>query len=207
MARGVETSCISAHEEPDPDSMLLVRSASEPEAYGLFYRRNVDALLGWLYRQALDAEVAADLAAEVFAVAIEQRHRYDAARGPARAWLWGLAGVEVRRWRRDGVIADRARRRLGIPTLLVDDESIARVERLVDLSGVLARLRDHLDQLPVSERAALELRVFEELSYDDVASRLGCAPGAARVRVCRALARLRTLLDPADALVVSGGAE
>jgi RNA polymerase sigma-70 factor (ECF subfamily) len=197
----------TVHELLDPDSSLLVGSAAEPAVFAAFYRRNLDPLLAWLYRQTLDAEVAADLAGEVFAVAIEQRHRFDPGRGPARAWLWGLAGVELRRWRRDGIIAVKARRRLGIPVLVVDDDAIAHVERLLDLSAVIERLRAHLDELPAGERSALELRIFDELSYDEVAAKLGCAPGAARVRVSRALARLRVLLDPSDALVVSGGAE
>ena len=189
----------------DHDSALLLRSVEDPAAFATFYRRNRDSLLTWLYRQTLDAEVAADLAAEVFAVVVERRDRFDPGRGPARAWLWGLANVELNRWRRRGAIAERARRRIGMPVLAVDDEAISYVETLVDIGQVAERLRGHVHRLPDGERAALELRVFHDLPYTEVASRLGCAPGAARVRVSRALARLRDLMGPEDRLVLSGG--
>ena len=47
-----------------------------------------------------------------------------------------------------------------------------------------------LGQLPEHERDALELRVVDELSYDQVAERLAIRPAAARLRVSRALRRL-----------------
>jgi RNA polymerase sigma factor (sigma-70 family) len=191
----------------DVDSVLLLQSRNDPAAFVTFYRRNRDPLLAWLYRQTFDAEVAADLVAEVFAVVIERRDRFDPHKGPARAWLWGVAGVELARWRRRGAIAERARRRLGVPVLAVDDEAISHVESLVDIASIAAELRDHVGALPPGERAALELRVFHDLPYDEVAARLGCAPGAARVRVSRALSRLREKLDPGDTVVVTGGME
>jgi RNA polymerase sigma-70 factor (ECF subfamily) len=54
-------------------------------------------------------------------------------------------------------------------------------------------LTDALETLPDRERAALELRVLDELPYADVAARLGVRPAAARLRVSRALRRLSAL--------------
>jgi RNA polymerase sigma-70 factor (ECF subfamily) len=185
-------------DELDEDSSLLLRSAVEPTAFTHFYRRNRDDILAWLYSRTFDAEVAADLAAEVFATVIEQRSRFDPARGPARAWLWGIASVQLRQWHREGQAAERARRRLGMPVLAVSDEATAYVEALIDRQAALRELKEHLDTLPDGERAALELRIFYELPYNDIAAKLDCAPGAARVRVSRALARLRTRLETND---------
>ena len=47
-----------------------------------------------------------------------------------------------------------------------------------------------LERLPEHERHALELRVIDDLSYDQVAERLAIRPAAARLRVSRALRRL-----------------
>jgi RNA polymerase sigma-70 factor (ECF subfamily) len=47
-----------------------------------------------------------------------------------------------------------------------------------------------LEELPEHERDALELRVVDELSYDQVADRLAIRPAAARLRVSRALRRV-----------------
>ena len=53
-------------------------------------------------------------------------------------------------------------------------------------------LDEALDELPESQREAIRLRVVDDLSYDEVADRLGTTPAAARVRVHRGLSALRT---------------
>lgn len=191
----------------DHDTRLLLRSVSDPEAFAEFFRRNRDALLAWLYRQTLDAEVAADIAAESFAVVLAKRVRFRATKGAARGWLWGVAAIELRRWRRRGAVAERARRRSGIPILAVDDEAIAHVESLIDLREFVDASSRELEALPGGERAAVELRVLEGLSYDEVARRLNCHPGAARVRVSRGLGKLRTSLAAYDPAIFVAGPE
>ena len=73
--------------------------------------------------------------AEVFTVVIERRSRFDPDKGPARGWLWGIAGVELARWRRRGAVAERAGRRLGIPVLAHDDEALSQVENVVAIAS------------------------------------------------------------------------
>ena len=51
-----------------------------------------------------------------------------------------------------------------------------------------------LQSLAPHERRALELRVVDELSYDEVADRLSIRPAAARLRVSRALRRLASTI-------------
>lgn len=175
----------------DEDGDLLIRARIDSTAFGEFYRRNRDPLLAWLYREVMCPEVAADLAAETFATALEKLERFSPQRGTGRAWLWGIAGIQLRRWWRRGAVANRAQRRLGIPPLVVDDEAVAHIERLVDLEPAREALGEALTTLSQAERNAVELRVIKELSYDETATALGCTTGAARVRVSRGLAKLR----------------
>jgi RNA polymerase sigma factor (sigma-70 family) len=57
-----------------------------------------------------------------------------------------------------------------------------------------------LDELPEEQRDALRLRVVDDLDYSAVAEVLGTTPGAARVRVHRALGALRgRLTNPKEA--------
>ena len=44
--------------------------------------------------------------------------------------------------------------------------------------------------LPSEQREALELRVVQQLDYEEVAGALGCTQNAARLRVSRALRTL-----------------
>ena len=48
-----------------------------------------------------------------------------------------------------------------------------------------------VDQLPATAKGALRLRFVDDLSYDDIAARLGCSSAAARQRVSSAVRRLR----------------
>jgi RNA polymerase sigma factor (sigma-70 family) len=53
-----------------------------------------------------------------------------------------------------------------------------------------AAVADLLDQLPAAEREAVVLFYFEDLSADEIATRLGIRPGSARSRLCRGRRRL-----------------
>jgi RNA polymerase sigma factor (sigma-70 family) len=59
-------------------------------------------------------------------------------------------------------------------------------------------LHSAVQGLPSPQRRALELRVVQQLSYDEVAGELGCSQNAARLRVSRALRTLTSALNPAE---------
>jgi RNA polymerase sigma factor (sigma-70 family) len=52
---------------------------------------------------------------------------------------------------------------------------------------------DYLGRLRVEDRQVLELRFYQGLSHEDIASRLGITTGYARVRLCRALIALKAV--------------
>jgi RNA polymerase sigma factor (sigma-70 family) len=52
-------------------------------------------------------------------------------------------------------------------------------------------VRERLDDLPLDQREALELRVVHELDHDEIGERLSVSPVTARTRVHRALKALR----------------
>jgi hypothetical protein len=73
------------------DDDLLAATRVEPEAFAVFYRRHVEALLAYFARRTRDAELAADLTAETFSAALGGAHRHRPEKGPAIAWLYGIA--------------------------------------------------------------------------------------------------------------------
>jgi DNA-directed RNA polymerase specialized sigma24 family protein len=92
-------------------------------------------------------------------------------------------------------IENRARERLGVA--LAGEVGTAVVHESW-LDGLDADLREALASLGDGERRAVELRVFDELDYDEIAGRLGITNGAARVRVFRGLDRLRRVVTTAN---------
>jgi RNA polymerase sigma-70 factor (ECF subfamily) len=149
-------------------------------------------MLAYMARRVREPEVAADLTAEVFAAALADAPRFDAERGSAAAWLYGIAHHKLADARRTGVVEDRARRRLGIGALHVGEEDLERVRELASLDA--AALWAALAQLPAAEREAVHARIVEERPYAEIASEIATSPLVVRKRVSRGLTRLRTLL-------------
>jgi RNA polymerase sigma-70 factor (sigma-E family) len=84
-----------------------------------------------------------------------------------------------------------------LPDSPVDDGTAAADARLA--------LHAALAELPPADRAVLVLRYLEDLSVDEVASRMGVSPGAVRNRSQRALERIRGVVDPSPALRKDAG--
>lgn len=187
---------------------MLLQARRDPEAFGVFFTRNCDVLLAHFCRLTLSADVAADLTSETFAKALIKMGHFDPALGSARMWLYGIARHQYLGWVRSGAVEHRARQRLRMRPIPPDDESLARIESLVDARALRDDLTTALEALSVLDRRAVELRVLRECSFEVVAAELGCSEGAARVRVSRALASLRRawtgptseVSEPADGL-------
>lgn len=75
---------------------------------------------------------------------------------------------------------------------------------MIDFGTVGRRLSGALAELPRGYREAVVYRVLDEMSYDDIANRLGCSPAAARTRVSRGLAALARLLASDNPRVTTG---
>ena len=176
------------------EQALLAAARSSAERFAEFYRHFERSILGFFVGATGRPELAADLAAETFARALESIGSYDPMRGRADQWLFGIArnvlGVSYRHGRVDAA----ARERLGLPKLILDDHAAETIARLsLDRSAMLA-----LAELPAEQRRAIEARVLEERDYREIAGELRCSEAVVRQRVSRGLRTLRTRLtgDP-----------
>lgn len=168
------------------DATLIERSGESAAAFGELYDRHAAAVYAWLVQRI--AWAAADLTSETFARAWLSRARFrDHREGSALPWLLGIAANLLADATRYDRIETRARERLGLPTDLAIEDGYREIEERLSPRETLARC---VADLPAHERAALELRVVDELPFDEVARRLSIRPSAARLRVSRALRRL-----------------
>jgi RNA polymerase sigma-70 factor (ECF subfamily) len=169
------------------DAALVRAAHADPAAFRELYDRYASRVYGYHLARTGDPDAAFDLTAETFAQAWLVRRRFrDQAGGSAGPWLFGIARNLVSQSVRRGRIESKACERLGVRDRL--DEPAATAE--ADESW-LEGLDEALDELPESQRTAVELRVVDGLEYEEVAAALGTSPGAARVRVARGLGQLR----------------
>lgn len=174
------------------DEELLAATREDPRAFGEFYRRHERPMLRFFLQATRSAELAGDLTAETFAAALGSLDRFDPTRGEAGAWLFGIARHVLAGSLTRGRVEDRARRRLSLPVLVVDDEALERIEAVGSMDGSALSL---LAELPGEVRDAVRGRVIDERSYVELAASLRCSPSVARKRVSRGLARLRVRME------------
>jgi len=172
------------------DNDLLCAASQDAEAFGVFYDRYALVLIGSLRRRTGSMEVALDIAAEVFAVALERIDSFAPTdEHSARSWLYAIARNKLVDFYRRGSAESSARRRLGIQSISLNEPEVEILERRIDAesSGVL----EALEELPSDERDAVRARVLEGVEYDALSERLQVSQSVVRQRVSRGLRRLR----------------
>lgn len=178
---------------PNDAELLTAIAARDGRAFTVFYRRHLPVVLAFLMRETQDPELAADLAAEVFASVLLGAHRYHADNPTAAPWVVGISRNKLLMSLRRGRIEAQARKRLGFEPVTLEDAELDRIVAVADDgAGGLAAL---VDDLPADERRAVLSRVVQERSYREIATELSCSEMVVRKRVSRGLARMRQRLD------------
>jgi RNA polymerase sigma factor (sigma-70 family) len=172
------------------DEELLAQTPRRPAAFDEFYLRHEALVLAYFRRRVDSPDLALDLTAETFVQALASARRFRPGPEPAVAWLLAIARHVLLKSLRRGRVADRARRRLGVPVVAVEDADLERIDQLGSQS--VAQL---LSALPPEQAEAVRARVLDEESYGDLAARLRCSPLVARKRVSRGLATLREIVN------------
>lgn len=169
-----------------------------PSVFIDFYERNAEIVLLFFTRRTLDVEVALNLTAETFAQAWRgwPRVRVDSVE-EVQGWMFTIARRQLGRYLRRGVVERRALNQLGLSVPELADDEIAEIERAAELDAVRSALGVELEKLNEDQRRALQLRIVEELPYQEVARRLGTTEPTARARVSRGLRALAVALEPA----------
>jgi RNA polymerase sigma factor (sigma-70 family) len=177
----------------DDDRDLLRESRRGNGGFEAFYRRHCEAVLAFHAQRVRDPEQAADLTAETFAAALLAVH--DRSRELPDApvtWLFTIAHRKLIDSYRRGRVVAAARRELDLPPLAIDDQDI---ERIIDVSASTDVALGLAAQLPPDQFQALRARVLDEREYADIARELECSEAVVRMRVSRALKKLRTAME------------
>lgn len=190
--RGAPPPLMPAEPPLPTDRDLLVAARTDVAAFATFYDRHEAPLLAFLIRATRNAETAADVAGEVFAVLLREVGRGTAIDEP-RGWLYAVARRKVIDGVRRGAVDAAVRRELGIQPVVLTGAAIDRIHELGDDTTV--RACEALAELPADQRAAVQARVLDELTYDEIAARLRVSEAVVRKRVSRGLAGLRRRLE------------
>lgn len=172
----------------DPDHELAERfRAGERAAFDLIVRRHQKGMWRLVRRYVKRDADAADVTQLAFVRAFRG---FSTFRGTAtvRSWLYRIAINCALSWLRD--------HRREQPTELAEgaltDENPAPAQ--ISASDDRAWLRKAIEQLPPKQKLVLELRVFDDLSFKEVAELAECSENTAKVNFHYAVKRLRDIL-------------
>lgn len=176
----------------DEDAAIVERAAGGDraafDALASKHRAGLQKLVRRYVRRAEDAE---DVTQRAFLNAFEKLGEFRR-ESTFRTWLYRiavhLALNHVRRASREAPIAD------------IDDlpsfTNALETNRLV-AAEVWARVSERLAELPPKQRLAVELRLFHELSFREIATLADCSEDSAKVNFHHGIKRLRGVIpDP-----------
>lgn len=174
----------------------------DADDFAHLYREEGENVLIFLTRRTWDGETALELTAETFAIALRSWQRLGKLqREQQRAWLFTVARRQLSRYLRRARVERRAIERLGMQVPDIDEEDLLLIEQRAGLPELRETLARELVRLSATQRDALQLRVIEEHSYEQVAAALGVSEQTARARVSRALRSLARAMEPHHALL------
>lgn len=176
---------------PDDDNTVIRHSVSDPELFAVLVRRHAPAINRYVTRR-LGADAAEDVAAETFLVAFRQRASYVGDGRDCLPWLYGIATRLCHRHWRTEIRQLRLLARTGVDPVTEPFSDL--VDAQVAATAVKPRLADALSRLPKSQRDALLLHVWADLTYDQIARSTGVQLGTVQSRISRARGRLREQL-------------
>ncbi len=190
---------------PNGDLQLVERTvAGDQRAFELLvlkYQRRIERLIGRMVR---DVDLVPDIAQETFIRAYRALHQF---RGEAQfyTWLYRIAVNTAKKalleMKRNPVLTESALRSSsdeddetsGPGIELTSDET---PETVLAAQEIAAAVNAAMEALPEELRIAVTLREIEGLSYEDIASTMGCPIGTVRSRIFRAREAISQRVKP-----------
>lgn len=198
-----------AGDASDPALVARVAAGSE-DALAALYDRHVPAVYGTALRLTGDRGTAEEVVQETFLALWNRADVFDPALASLATWLRAIARNRA---------LDRLRAAGRRPALVPlggstdgdDDPGLERLppdlaviggagpdpapEDAAEAADLRARIREVLAGMPEPERTVIVLAYREELTQQEIATRLGWPLGTVKTRTRRALARLRARLE------------
>jgi RNA polymerase sigma-70 factor (ECF subfamily) len=176
-------------------NLIELCQKGDSEAFGALYDRYIRTIYNFIYYKTFHKETAEDLASETFFKALKSIQSVDPGK-PFLSWLYKIAQNTV-------VDSYRAKR----PTEDIDDfwdlSSGGDIEADTETALQVDVLREKFRELSSSERDIIIMRVWQDLSYKEIADIVGKSEASCKMTYSRALTKLRISMPFAAAILVT----
>jgi len=173
----------------------LIRKAKEGDrsAFSTLVRLHQKRIYRLVYRFCRDHDTADELAQETF---VKAYMALDSFREEYRFSGWistiatNLALNHIRRHKRQVSTEDYP-----LEEIIADSNPGTNPDQALANKEVMLRLEEEVDKLPPDYKAVFVLRMHEDLSYEEIARKLGIEMGTVMSRLFRARSRLKKALE------------
>ncbi len=177
------------------EEAALKAKEGDIEAFGEIYDAYIERIYRFVYYKTHHKETAEDVTSEVFRKALQAIASFDPAKGSLSGWLYRIA--------RNAVIDHYRSAR---PTDDIDDMwdlmSDSDTERDVGAKMAAEQLQKHLVVLTSEQRDIVLMRVWEGMSYKEIAEAVGKTEAACKMAFMRSVGKLRDGMGFAAFLLV-----
>jgi RNA polymerase sigma factor (sigma-70 family) len=147
------------------------------------YDQYFDKIYQFVFYRTMHKELAEDLTSQVFMKAWEKFDTYDTSKGSFSAWIYQIARntiIDNHRTRKDFVDLESA----------AEPEVDPRFAENIDASNSLSRIRQYLNGFSEEQRSIVIMRVWDELSYKEIADILGKSEASCKMSFSRSMAKI-----------------
>lgn len=185
-------------EEIDKEFQLIQAAQKEPRSFEPLYDKYYERIFRFIFRRIDDESLTADLCSQTFLKAMQGIRKYKFKGVPFSAWLFRIASNEVyqhyRQKKKDRTIyIDEGNIKPFFSELVYESEDIYDNESNENLLQKLAHL---LKDKALKDIELIEMRFFENRAFKEIGEILDITENNAKVRVYRALDKLRESLIP-----------
>ena len=162
--------------------LINITLGGKTEAFGILVQRYRRPLVGLSFMYVKDQGHAEDVAQEAFLKAFEKLGTFQF-RSSFKSWLFRIA-------------INTAKNRLRKKRPMIDHEKVvlleeARAEKDLLENELKDQLRLEIEKLPAKQKKAMKLRIYGDLSFQEVANKMKCPYDTAKANYRHGLMKLR----------------
>ncbi|MFA6039193.1 MAG: sigma-70 family RNA polymerase sigma factor [Candidatus Peribacteraceae bacterium] len=173
----------------DEAALIHTCQQGDLEAFAPLYDAYVTPIYRYVHFRTFDKQLAEDVTSQSFLKAMEGIRTFNAHKGNFGAWLYRIARNTLTDHFRAHKPTDVIDETFDVPA---DDDTAK--EASIDVS--LAHVRKELDKLDPLKRDIILMRLWDGLSYREIAEITGKTENNCKVIFCRTLESLRSQLGP-----------
>ena len=171
------------------DEDLVVHMKTDTGAFGVLYDRYAEKMYRFVYYKTFSKETTEDIVSDVFMKALEKISSFDAAKGAFATWLYRIA--------RNSVIDHYRTKKVAVPIDDVFDIGFdERTEEQHDAIRTLEKVADFLQTMNPRQREIITLRIWEGLSYREIADIVGGNEDSVKMAFSRGIREVREKCGP-----------